>query len=644
MPYLQLYIEAEPHDAQNQTYYDGYDGTVSDDPLTWAREGTSGSPFRIWTVAKVDVGSSDTVSTTNTQTYTWDFDDKDDKDWDDKDDNDDKDDKDDKWDDKDWNDKHDRDRDWDKRDYDRSDDRDDDKDSGYDHTYWDNEQKKAADASNAADAKYEQANSAYKAAAEKEKLATEAVADAADNYAEEKNESDDAANAAKKAADKVAAAKKAKETADKQKAAMDKKQGAQWNDEKKEAADKATKAAENLAKAEADSKKAADTAKEEAAEAKAAKAEYDAAKVAQTKAVAETKKASDELKTAAAAKKVADDNEKQVAYNATKSYDDYRNGRDNDKDDKWDDKDDKDWDDKDDKDWDDKDDKDWDDDDKDDKDDKDDDKGEVTFKVVTTTSETTSLEYSWKDLKFLASFNNGLTPSLDWSGVDAHSTGGFDLSSSTAPGAPIRFGIDNVPFLDLSSDFYLDGLYGAGRTWVEWDIGALSTRDTRLGDFKPGTDQIFDPLFFGASNFPGLVDERGNIRAFDLQAYGLLPGDQVHFDLWGTYESVTMVCTSSTVHKYAYTNERVKVGYDKYGRPKYEYQVVEHDLGIVTSPSDCRIANTITTRFTPFDHDARWEQVAEVPAPAAAGIFGLGLFGLGALRRRMNNKKAAAAA
>lgn len=279
--------------------------------------------------------------------------------------------------------------------------------------------------------------------------------------------------------------------------------------------------------------------------------------------------------------------------------------------------------------------------------------GKIVSKTITTTNTVTQNSYQWDDIRFVASFDHGLTPALDWTGVNGTTVAGYTLTTPTLVNDnPFRVGgaltpdpIDVDPWDGyIAKNWPHHDMFGDDRDWAEWQLGPIYKANTAIGDFQP--DSLTAPFFGGDSNYPDPTNSRGQIRAYDLLPSGLLPGDQVHFDLWGTYDSVSMVCSTATVQKYSYTTSSVQTGTDKNGKPKYSWVTTEHDEGLTTVDYGCKITNTLDHKFAPWSHDARWEQAEnfDVPAPGAAALLSLGLFGFVGFRRKYVAKASSARA
>ncbi|MEQ1889395.1 MAG: choice-of-anchor N protein [Alphaproteobacteria bacterium] len=235
-----------------------------------------------------------------------------------------------------------------------------------------------------------------------------------------------------------------------------------------------------------------------------------------------------------------------------------------------------------------------------------------------------------RDVKFVASFADGLTPVIGFSPTTTDHYGPTgDPSTPVAVSGPFP-----SPFGDHDTDAENwsnpDGPMGAhgmlqnGRTAFEWNLGNFELVDSSIGNTQPGV-----PVEAATNFFPVLDGgHMGQINVYDMSISGLEVGDQVHFDVYGVLQEKVTIYTISCSKPGTVPNAQGNC-------TGSNNQVVQTPVGTQWvdmarngHPGDLTIVNA------PFSHDARWEQVASIPTPGTAALLLGGLIGLGWCSRR----------
>ncbi len=191
---------------------------------------------------------------------------------------------------------------------------------------------------------------------------------------------------------------------------------------------------------------------------------------------------------------------------------------------------------------------------------------------------------SIRDVVFVASFARelldlGYAPSLRF--IPAQDGNRHGFNDFTTPGAVSLCEVPaSQPFNASTVPLPDHGMLTPDRVAVNFCLGDFTETGANLANFEPDGPYPYD----GTGWYPQDKAGMGQINAYRVLVEGLPVGAQVHFDVYGFTDS--------------------------------------KDLA-----------------FAPFSHDARWEQIAAIPAPGTFSMFLAGLLGLGWLTRFRQRKQ-----
>ena len=97
-----------------------------------------------------------------------------------------------------------------------------------------------------------------------------------------------------------------------------------------------------------------------------------------------------------------------------------------------------------------------------------------------------------------------------------------DPSTPVAVSAPSAVHDGTIPTLGDGSALPSHGIYGPGTSWISWNIGDFTLKDSPIGDFTL------------ADSFPTAFPDLGQINVYDVVITGYT---QVHFDAYDHYYS-----------------------------------------------------------------------------------------------------------
>lgn len=127
------------------------------------------------------------------------------------------------------------------------------------------------------------------------------------------------------------------------------------------------------------------------------------------------------------------------------------------------------------------------------------------------------------DVKLSIAYATGLAPTF---GLDGSTTGGYNgFADPSTASDPVftQVGNGTQPLMGDGDPLPAHGIYGAGTSWSEYNLGDFTETDSYIADFS------------GATDTPTPGTKQGQINVYDLTFGNVPDGTVLHFDLYDHY-------------------------------------------------------------------------------------------------------------